>query len=116
LKRVLSMTEPVDSDEPVVPGPAAVLASRRAPRPRRIPRSRAQQARLDAREPAFEPLPFPSYTPEHGRRPFADKLDAWFATRRWQPFDFQRDVWREIASGASGLLHASTGAGKTWAV
>jgi ATP-dependent Lhr-like helicase len=25
-------------------------------------------------------------------------------------------VWREILGGASGLLHASTGAGKTWAV
>src|SRR5690242_19173679 len=58
LKRVLSMSEPVDSDEPVVPGSAAVPASRRAPRPRRIPRSREQQARLDAREPAFEPIPF----------------------------------------------------------
>ncbi|HEY2021065.1 ligase-associated DNA damage response DEXH box helicase [Paraburkholderia sp.] len=113
------MTEPAppdDRDDPATAPLSTADASRRAPRPRRIPRSRAQQARLDARESAFEPLPFPSYAPEQARRPFTDKLDAWFATRRWQPFGFQRDVWREIASGASGLLHASTGAGKTWAV
>src|SRR6185437_5818213 len=115
LKRVLSMTEPVDSDEPVVPGPAAVPASRRAPRPRRIPRSREQQARLDAREPAFEPIPF-SLDDAAARRPFADKLNEWFEARGWQPFEFQREVWLEIGRGASGLLHATTGAGKTWAV
>ncbi|MEM5297480.1 ligase-associated DNA damage response DEXH box helicase [Burkholderia sp. JPY481] len=113
------MTEPAHSDHPAddptaAPPPADERV--RAPRPRRIPRSRAQQARLDAREPAFEPLPFPSYSPEDARRPFADKLDAWFAARRWQPFEFQREVWRNIAAGASGVLHASTGAGKTWAV
>ncbi|ADG18444.1 DEAD/DEAH box helicase domain protein [Paraburkholderia atlantica] len=113
------MTEPPNSDDPADNSTAAPAPSDervRAPRPRRIPRSRAQQARLDAREPAFEPLPFPSYSPDAARRPFADKLDAWFASRHWQPFEFQREVWRNIAAGASGVLHASTGAGKTWAV
>ncbi|MBB5418086.1 ligase-associated DNA damage response DEXH box helicase [Paraburkholderia atlantica] len=113
------MTEPANSDDPADNSTAAPAPSDervRAPRPRRIPRSPAQQARLDAREPAFEPLPFPSYSPDAARRPFADKLDAWFASRHWQPFEFQREVWRNIAAGASGVLHASTGAGKTWAV
>ena len=41
---------------------------------------------------------------------------AWFDARDWQPFDFQRQTWREIAAGRSGLLHATTGAGKTHAV
>jgi ATP-dependent Lhr-like helicase len=36
--------------------------------------------------------------------------------RGWSPFDFQREVWSALARGQSGLLHASTGAGKTYAV
>ena len=43
-------------------------------------------------------------------------LAAWFAGRGWRPFKFQRDVWKAIAAGRSGLLHATTGAGKTYAV
>jgi ATP-dependent Lhr-like helicase len=43
-------------------------------------------------------------------------LNAWFAARGWKPFKFQRDVWKAIADGESGLLHATTGAGKTYAV
>ncbi|RZI75765.1 MAG: ligase-associated DNA damage response DEXH box helicase [Variovorax sp.] len=43
-------------------------------------------------------------------------LDAWFATRGWKPFKFQREVWKAIGDGHSGLLHATTGAGKTYAV
>ncbi|MFT7722985.1 MAG: ligase-associated DNA damage response DEXH box helicase [Roseateles sp.] len=40
----------------------------------------------------------------------------WLAGRGWRAFAFQRAVWRHIAAGRSGLLHASTGAGKTLAV
>jgi ATP-dependent Lhr-like helicase len=40
----------------------------------------------------------------------------WFASRGWQPFAFQREVWTAMARGASGLLHANTGSGKTYAV
>ena len=109
------MTEPADSDETTAPAPSVLPERRRAPRPRRIPRSREQQARLDAREPAFEPLPF-SIDETAAQRPFAVKLAEWFDARRWQPFEFQREVWQEIGRGASGLLHATTGAGKTWAV
>ncbi|CAM5793527.1 ligase-associated DNA damage response DEXH box helicase [Rhizobacter fulvus] len=42
--------------------------------------------------------------------------EGWFATRGWAPFPFQREVWSAMAEGRSGLLHASTGAGKTYAV
>ncbi len=42
--------------------------------------------------------------------------DAWFAARGWTPFAFQRQVWAAVGRGESGLLHASTGAGKTYAV
>lgn len=41
---------------------------------------------------------------------------AWFALRGWQPFPFQEQVWEAVFTGVSGLLHATTGAGKTYAV
>ena len=39
----------------------------------------------------------------------------WFAQRGWQPFAFQQEVWEAYLGGASGLVHASTGTGKTYA-
>ena len=42
--------------------------------------------------------------------------EAWFERHGWQPFAFQRTVWQSMAEGRSGLLHATTGAGKTYAV
>jgi ATP-dependent Lhr-like helicase len=50
------------------------------------------------------------------RTPEPAPHDAWFATRGWEPFAFQREVWAAMAAGRSGLLHATTGAGKTYAV
>ncbi|TFW15843.1 ligase-associated DNA damage response DEXH box helicase [Massilia arenosa] len=43
-------------------------------------------------------------------------VDAWFAARGWKVFPFQRAVWKAALAGESGLLHANTGAGKTYAV
>jgi ATP-dependent Lhr-like helicase len=51
----------------------------------------------------------------------ADRVDpllparAWFAAQGWTPFPFQEEVWRAFARGASGLVHAPTGMGKTYA-
>jgi ATP-dependent Lhr-like helicase len=42
--------------------------------------------------------------------------EGWFAAHGWQPFEFQRAVWAHVAAGRSGLLHATTGSGKTYAV
>jgi ATP-dependent Lhr-like helicase len=42
--------------------------------------------------------------------------EGWLQSRGWQAFTFQREVWGTVADGASGLLHATTGAGKTYAV
>ncbi|MEK1940732.1 MAG: ligase-associated DNA damage response DEXH box helicase [Pseudomonas sp.] len=41
---------------------------------------------------------------------------AWFALQQWKPFPFQKEVWQAVKAGESGLLHATTGAGKTYAV
>ncbi len=43
-------------------------------------------------------------------------IEAWLKSRGWQAFDFQREVWTAMAQGKSGLLHATTGSGKTYAV
>jgi ATP-dependent helicase Lhr and Lhr-like helicase len=45
-----------------------------------------------------------------------DAVQQWLAQRGWTPFDFQREVWQAIAGGRSGMLHATTGSGKTYAV
>ena len=39
----------------------------------------------------------------------------WFAQRGWEPFEFQREVWQAYRNGESGLIHAPTGTGKTYA-
>ena len=68
---------------------------------------RAEQGALDFTQ-SVNPPPAPQ------RR--VDSVEAWFAVRGWRPFAFQRAVWAHMAEGRSGLLHASTGTGKTYAV
>jgi len=41
--------------------------------------------------------------------------ERWFAARGWTPFPFQREVWAAYLAGESGLIHAPTGVGKTYA-
>lgn len=41
---------------------------------------------------------------------------AWMAARGWEAFAFQQEVWQAVAEGRSGMLHATTGSGKTYAV
>ncbi|MGE4241839.1 ligase-associated DNA damage response DEXH box helicase [Ramlibacter sp.] len=43
-------------------------------------------------------------------------VDRWLAARDWSAFPFQQEAWQAIAEGRSGMLHATTGAGKTYAV
>jgi ATP-dependent Lhr-like helicase len=40
---------------------------------------------------------------------------AWFSSQGWAPFAFQEEVWAAYARGESGLIHAPTGMGKTYA-
>ena len=46
----------------------------------------------------------------------ATLADGWFKQHGWKAFPFQREVWQAVAEGRSGLLHATTGSGKTYAV
>ena len=45
-----------------------------------------------------------------------EPVEQWLAARGWKSFPFQREVWRAVAEGRSGMLHATTGSGKTYAV
>jgi ATP-dependent Lhr-like helicase len=42
-------------------------------------------------------------------------VERWFAAQGWEPFAFQREVWDAYHGGESGLIHAATGTGKTYA-
>ncbi len=44
-----------------------------------------------------------------------DAVRNWFHSRGWEPFAFQEEVWRAYLNGESGLIHAATGTGKTYA-
>lgn len=62
-------------------------------------------------------LPLPTSTAKEKPTPHAFQLSRqWFAAHQWQPFPFQQQVWQAVAEGRSGMLHATTGAGKTYAV
>jgi len=43
------------------------------------------------------------------------RVEAWFASRGWAPFEYQRTVWAAHDDGDSGLIHVATGMGKTLA-
>jgi ATP-dependent Lhr-like helicase len=44
-----------------------------------------------------------------------DLVLDWFIGRGWTPFPFQQEVWSAYLAGESGLIHAPTGTGKTYA-
>lgn len=45
-----------------------------------------------------------------------DKVLEWFRSKSWEPFPFQLKVWSAYLEGKSGLIHSSTGSGKTFAI
>jgi ATP-dependent Lhr-like helicase len=44
------------------------------------------------------------------------EAEQYFHDRNWKPFPFQKETWKSYAEGKSGLVHAPTGTGKTYAV
>ena len=49
------------------------------------------------------------------KKPAIDVVLEWFKTKQWDPFPFQKKTWSAHAKGESGLIHAPTGTGKTYA-
>lgn len=79
-------------------------------RARRAAKARAERAAREAREDAAQ------RAAARGLQLALPSADGWFAAQGWTPFPFQRELWAQAAAGRSGLLHATTGAGKTYAV
>jgi ATP-dependent Lhr-like helicase len=81
---------------------------------------RAKRARAERERTAADAAP--AVATSGARRPGARRqlalpsAEGWFAAHGWQPFEFQRAVWQHVAAGRSGLLHATTGSGKTYAL
>ena len=98
-----------DRQRPFPPGPnvGTQLRALRA-RKAREERERADAEQADAAAKAR--------TQAAGAQLALPSADGWFAAHGWQPFEFQREMWQHIAAGRSGLLHATTGSGKTYAV
>jgi ATP-dependent helicase Lhr and Lhr-like helicase len=98
------------SDKPRRGGSALAVDLRRARAAKR--REEAKAAQPPAEERAAR-KPGPSI--DCASREPIDCVRAWFATEGWQPFEFQEEVWRAYLAGESGLIHAATGTGKTYA-
>jgi ATP-dependent helicase Lhr and Lhr-like helicase len=79
---------------------------------RRAWAAKRRAERTSEREP--EPLPS-SPIIQCGDRDPLDCVREWFASEGWEPFPFQEEVWRAYLAGESGLIHAATGTGKTYA-
>ncbi|MFT4603572.1 MAG: ATP-dependent Lhr-like helicase [Rhodothermales bacterium] len=48
-------------------------------------------------------------------RTLLEPARRWFQEQGWAPFPFQEEVWLRYLRGQSGLIHAATGYGKTYA-
>ncbi len=81
-----------------------------------IPAEGAKAEARDMKEDTAAIHPSPVLSGAAGRGKPTTALTAWFRSQGWKPFSFQREAWKAIAAGESGLLHATTGAGKTYAV
>ena len=71
-------------------------------------RTRPASRRTEA-PPPISPLPVTA-----GESP-DETIARWFASRGWKAFAYQREVWNSYRAGGSGLIHAATGTGKTYA-
>ncbi len=96
------------SDKPIRGGSALAVDLRRARAARRRELKAGEAVRPD-------PAPRPSRAIDCAGREPVDCVRAWFQSEGWVPFEFQEKVWRAYLAGESGLIHAATGTGKTYA-
>ena len=80
---------------------------------------RARAAKRREERAADPPQPRPTRKPKPtiicaDREPI-DCVREWFTSEGWAPFPFQEEVWQAYLGGESGLIHAATGTGKTYA-
>ena len=97
------------SEAPRNRGSALAVDLRRA----RAAKRRAERAADVSAAPAKSPRSEPTII--CGVREPIECVREWFATEGWEPFPFQEQVWSAYLAGESGLIHAATGTGKTYA-
>ena len=106
---------PRDAAEDLTPAPPGSDASSA----RIVPASdasRAQRASPGGAWTAQDRAPSDAPTAQHAAPSDAfATARAWFAAQGYAPFAFQEAVWRAYAQSQSGLIHAPTGMGKTYA-
>ena len=95
-------------------GSALAVDLRRA---RAAQRRESRAAEPRSAEPAAAPRSRrrPARVVDCGGREPIDCVREWFARHQWEPFPFQLEVWEAYLAGESGLVHAATGTGKTYA-
>ncbi|MDG1139594.1 MAG: ligase-associated DNA damage response DEXH box helicase [Opitutales bacterium] len=45
-----------------------------------------------------------------------EQVEEFFKAQKWKAFPFQKKTWKAYSEGKSGLIHAPTGTGKTYAI
>ena len=45
-----------------------------------------------------------------------NSVEQWFKSQNWEVQAFQKQCWKAYSQGKSGMLHAPTGSGKTYAI
>ena len=63
----------------------------------------------------IEPHNCPHFPPMIDVHTPGQRIEEWFSGLGWEPFSFQGDVWQHYHDGESGLIHAPTSTGKTYA-
>jgi ATP-dependent helicase Lhr and Lhr-like helicase len=72
------------------------------------------RARASTRKKRSQPLSLDKITGQQsGGR---ELVQDWFSRQGWEPFSFQTETWDAYLKGESGLIHSSTGTGKTFAI
>jgi ATP-dependent Lhr-like helicase len=97
------------SDRPKRRGSALAVDLRRARRARRRAAQDGESVTQSAESRPAQP------TIICGNRDPIDCVRTWFTSEGWDPFPFQEEVWQAYLAGESGLIHAATGTGKTYA-
>ncbi len=113
--------------DPEPPREAGEPPTGRSSLPAELRRARTRRRAEPSHEPAAPPARSTATAPlardtaqrrAARRRALADPdgaVRAWFADHGWSPFGFQEEVWESYLAGESGLIHAATGTGKTYA-
>lgn len=62
-----------------------------------------------------EVRPISTKSPQSPNPPPVGIIQTWFERKGWTPFPFQLETWNAYLAGQSGLIHAPTGMGKSFA-